>query len=235
MRVLSLFTVVFALAFASCNQGSETAKLNNEIDSMSYAYGVYMASNVENPDFKEVEKDVLLQGMKAALLDSNTALFNKEEAYKILDVYFKKKQEAKSKELSEEGIKWLQENGKKEGVTTTASGLEYEVLLEGTGAKPTAADRVRVHYTGTLLDGKVFDSSVQRGEPIVFPLSGVIKGWTEGIQLMSVGSKYKFYIPYNLAYGERGEPRAGIKPYATLIFEVELLEINPEETKAMPK
>jgi len=235
MRVLSLFTVVLALAFASCNnmetKKEEAVKLTSEIDSMSYAYGVYMASNVDNPDFKEINKEILLKGMKSALLDSNSALFNKEEAYKILDTYFKRKQEIKSKELSEEGIKWLQENGKKEGITTTASGLEYEVLSEGTGAKPTATDKVKVHYTGTLIDGTVFDSSVQRGEPLVFPLNGVIPGWTEGIQLMSVGSKYKFYIPYNLAYGERGEPRAGIKPYTTLIFEVELIEINPKETK----
>jgi len=238
MRVLSLFTIVLALAFASCNnmdtkKENETVKLNNEIDSMSYAYGVYMAGNVDNPDFKEINKEVLLKGMDAALLDTNGALFNKEEAYKILDAYFKKKQEVKSKELSEEGIKWLEENGKREGVKTTASGLQYEVISEGTGAKPTANDKVKVHYTGTFIDGKVFDSSVQRGEPIVFPLNGVIRGWTEGIQLMSVGSKYKFFIPYNLAYGERGSQ--AIPPYATLIFEVELLDINPVESKTMPK
>jgi len=234
MRVLSLFTVVLALAFASCNntntkenEEKETVKLINEVDSMSYAYGVYMAGNVDNPDFKEINKEVLLKGINAALLDTNGALFNKEEAYKILDAYFKKKQEAKSKELSEEGIKWLEENGKREGVITTASGLQYEVLSEGTGAKPTATDKVKVHYTGTFIDGKIFDSSVQRGEPIVFPLNGVIRGWTEGIQLMTIGSKYKFYIPYNLAYGERG--REGIPPFSTLIFEVELIEINPAQ------
>jgi len=235
MKVLSLFTIVLALAFASCNnmntKKEEAVKLNTEIDSMSYAYGVYMASNVDNPDFKEINKEILLKGMRAELLDTNSVLLNKEDAYKILDAYFKKKQEVKAKELSAEGIKWLEENGKKEGITTTASGLEYEVITDGTGAKPTGTDKVKVNYTGTLIDGTVFDSSVKRGTPATFPLNAVIPGWTEGIQLMSVGSKYKFYIPYNLAYGERGEPRAGIKPYSTLIFEVELLEINPTEAK----
>jgi FKBP-type peptidyl-prolyl cis-trans isomerase len=121
-----------------------------------------------------------------------------------------------------------QKNGKREGVKTTASGLQYEVLKPGTGAKPAATDTVKVHYHGTLIDGAVFDSSVDRGEPISFPLNGVIKGWTEGVQLMPVGSKYKFVIPSELAYGERG---AGgkIGPNATLIFEVELLAIEAEK------
>ena len=124
----------------------------------------------------------------------------------------------------DEGVKFLAENGKKKGVTTTASGLQYEVLKEGTGPKPLATDQVNVHYHGTLIDGKVFDSSVERGEPITFPLQGVIKGWTEGVQLMPVGSKWRFTIPSDLAYGDQG---AGddIGPGETLIFDVELLGI----------
>ena len=130
-----------------------------------------------------------------------------------------------SAKAKEEGEKFLAENAKREGVKTTASGLQYEVLEATLGQKPKATDSVRVHYEGTLIDGTVFDSSYKRGESIAFPLNGVIKGWTEGLQLMSVGSKYKFFIPYQLAYGERGAG-ASIPPYAALIFIVELLGIE---------
>ena len=130
-----------------------------------------------------------------------------------------------SAKAKEEGEKFLAENAKREGVKTTNSGLQYEVLETTLGQKPKATDTVRVHYEGTLIDGTVFDSSYKRGESIAFPLNGVIKGWTEGLQLMSVGSKYKFFIPYQLAYGERGAG-ASIPPYAALIFTVELLGID---------
>ena len=130
-----------------------------------------------------------------------------------------------STKAKEEGEKFLAENAKREGVKTTASGLQYEVLEATIGQKPKASDSVRVHYEGMLIDGTVFDSSYKRGESIAFPLNGVIKGWTEGLQLMSVGSKYKFFIPYQLAYGERGAG-ASIPPYAALIFTVELLGIE---------
>ena len=130
-----------------------------------------------------------------------------------------------STKAKEEGEKFLAENAKREGVKTTASGLQYEVLEATIGQKPKATDSVKVHYEGTLIDGTVFDSSYKRGESISFPLNGVIKGWTEGLQLMSVGSKYKFFIPYQLAYGERGAG-ASIPPYAALIFTVELLGIE---------
>lgn len=130
-----------------------------------------------------------------------------------------------SAKAKEEGEKFLVENAKREGVKVTASGLQYEVLEATIGQKPKATDSVRVHYEGTLIDGTVFDSSYKRGESIAFPLNGVIKGWTEGLQLMSVGSKYKFFIPYQLAYGEHGAG-ASIPPYAALIFTVELLGIE---------
>ena len=130
-----------------------------------------------------------------------------------------------STKAKEEGEKFLAENAKREGVKVTASGLQYEVLEATLGQKPKATDTVKVHYEGTLIDGTVFDSSYKRGESISFPLNGVIKGWTEGLQLMSVGSKYKFFIPYQLAYGERGAG-ASIPPYAALIFTVELLGIK---------
>jgi len=130
-----------------------------------------------------------------------------------------------SAKAKEEGEAFLANNAKREGVKTTASGLQYEVLEATIGQKPKASDTVRVHYEGTLIDGTVFDSSYKRGESISFPLNGVIKGWTEGLQLMSVGSKYKFFIPYQLAYGERGAG-GSIPPYAALIFTVELLGIE---------
>ena len=130
-----------------------------------------------------------------------------------------------SAKAKEEGEKFLAENAKREGVKVTSSGLQYEVLDATIGQKPKATDSVRVHYEGTLIDGTVFDSSYKRGESIAFPLNGVIKGWTEGLQLMSVGSKYKFFIPYQLAYGEHGAG-ASIPPYAALIFTVELLGIE---------
>ena len=130
-----------------------------------------------------------------------------------------------SAKAKEEGEKFLAENAKREGVKVTASGLQYEVLEATLGQKPKATDTVKVHYEGTLIDGTVFDSSYKRGESISFPLNGVIKGWTEGLQLMSVGSKYKFFIPYQLAYGERGAG-GSIPPYAALIFTVELLGIE---------
>lgn len=125
----------------------------------------------------------------------------------------------------EAGQQFLEANAKKEGVSTTASGLQYKVVTQGDGAQPTATDTVKVHYRGTFIDGKTFDSSYDRGEPISFPLNRVIKGWTEGVQLMSVGSTYEFYIPYTLAYGENGAGGV-IPPYATLIFQVELLGIE---------
>jgi FKBP-type peptidyl-prolyl cis-trans isomerase len=127
--------------------------------------------------------------------------------------------------MQEEGQKFLAENAKKEGVVTTPSGLQYKVLDAGYGSRPKATETVKVHYKGTFIDGKTFDSSYDRGEPISFPLNGVIAGWTEGVQLMPVGAKYEFYIPYNLAYGERGAGGV-IPPYATLIFVVELLGIE---------
>lgn len=146
------------------------------------------------------------------------------EAFQIIAAQIQEKQAEQAKELSKEGEAFLAENAKKDGVVVTESGLQYEVITQGTGEKPTAASTVRTHYHGQLIDGTVFDSSVQRGEPAEFPVNGVIAGWTEALQLMPVGSKYKLTIPYNLAYGERGAGGA-IGPYSTLVFEVELLEI----------
>jgi FKBP-type peptidyl-prolyl cis-trans isomerase FklB len=166
-----------------------------------------------------------MNGINDVLSDKSEPKISNAEAQKILQEYFSKQQELKSKKAIEEGENFLAENGKKKGVTTLESGLQYEVITKGEGAKPTLNDQVTTHYHGTLIDGTVFDSSVERGQPATFPVSGVIKGWTEALQLMSVGSKWKLFVPYNLAYGERGAG-ANIGPFTTLIFEVELISIN---------
>lgn len=150
-----------------------------------------------------------------------------QEAQQLLNTYFTKlqaEQEVASADKRKAGEEFLKENAKREGVITLKSGLQYEIMVEGNGVIPTAKDKVKVHYHGTLIDGSVFDSSVQRGEPAVFGVTQVIQGWVEALQLMPVGSKWKLFIPYNLAYGERGAGSM-IQPYSALIFEVELLDI----------
>ena len=146
------------------------------------------------------------------------------EAQQIVNTFLQKQQEEMGKAVREDGERFLAENAKKEGVTVLPSGLQYTVIKEGNGAKPLATDRVKCHYEGTLPNGTIFDSSYKRGEPAVFPLNGVIAGWTEGVQLMNEGAKYRFFIPYHLAYGERGAGQA-IPPYAALVFDVELIEV----------
>ncbi len=201
--------------------------------------GAGMYSNVKNdPDnflgFKDVKliSEAVCKGLSDALLNADKALMSPTEANEYLDGINQREIERRAEEkklenadVIEAGEKYLEENGKREGVITTESGLQYEVLVEGNGPKPAATDKVKVHYHGTTIDGTVFDSSVERGEPTSFPLNQVIKGWTEGVQLMPVGSKYRFVIPYDLAYGERGAGES-IKPFSTLIFEVELLSIE---------
>jgi FKBP-type peptidyl-prolyl cis-trans isomerase len=226
LLILALVTVT------SCNQmKNSTLKigavtLTTPTDTASYALGVNMASNVKNMGMDEINLQAFAKAFQDVYANEKLQI-TEAESNPILQTYFTSLMEKKAATSLEEGKKWLDENGKKSGVKTTASGLQYEVMNEGTGPKPTAESTVKVHYHGTGIDGKVFDSSVDRGEPVEFPLNGVIKGWTEGVQLMSVGSKYKFYIPGELAYGPRPPQGSGIAPNATLIFEVQLLEILP--------
>ena len=205
------------------------SSFKNEVDSVSYLLGVAIATNITN-DLKEGNTDLILKGMKDKL-KGNTELIT-DPTNQLLNSYFQKKQHEKIQQEEQlgqlakaEGEKFLQENKKNKKVKVTPSGLQYEILKEGKGEKPTETSQVKVHYHGTTIDGKVFDSSVDRGEPIVFGLNQVIKGWTEGVQLMPIGSKFKFYIPQELAYGENA-PSPAIKPYSTLIFEVELIGIE---------
>jgi FKBP-type peptidyl-prolyl cis-trans isomerase len=178
---------------------------------------------------KDLNIDALSQGLKDVINGVDTIDMNNVNT--ILNGYMRKLEAAESQKYLEEGEKFLAKNKERSEVKTTESGLQYEVLKEGTGPKPVATDEVTVHYHGTLIDGTVFDSSVDRGEPATFPLNRVISGWTEGLQLMSVGSKYKFYIPSNLAYGQRPRPGGPIKPNMALIFEVELISISTPPAK----
>ena len=191
----------------------------------SYALGANIGENFKTTGI-ELIYDFFLQGVQDGMNGTNKLSQNEMQAiFNQLNEELQKRQLAEVEVEKEKGRAFLAENGKKEGVVTTSSGLQYKVITMGTGAKPTATDKVRVHYHGTTLDGEVFDSSVQRGETIAFPLNQVIKGWTEGLQLMPIGSKFIFYIPSDLAYGDRGAGPS-IKPGATLIFEVELFGIE---------
>lgn len=179
----------------------------------------------------EANVDDLIAGFIQAIKGDSAAMkMTPQEAQQYLQTYFVEAQAREAAKSKEEGEKFLAENKTKEGVITTESGLQYQVITEGTGLKPTAEDRVKVHYTGTLLDGTKFDSSVDRGEPAEFGVSQVIKGWTEGLQIMPAGSKYIFWIPSELAYGERGAGQ-DIKPNSVLKFEVELLEVIKADAK----
>ena len=194
------------------------------MDKVSYALGLSLGQNMASSGVKTIEFDDLVAGMKAIMNKEKPAI-SFDEAQEVLNTFFAELEAKVAGQAKAEGEAFLAENAKREGVIVTGSGLQYEVLTAAEGKKPKATDKVKVHYEGTLIDGTVFDSSYRRGEAISFGLNQVIKGWTEGVQLMSVGAKYKFFIPYNLAYGERGAG-AQIPPYAALIFTVELLDIE---------
>ena len=200
------------------------------MDKNSYALGMSIAHNMMTSGIQMIEFEDFMAGVKAVLTGSEPAV-SFQEAGQLLDKYFaeieaaqKAEAAAMSKAMREEGEAFLKMNAEKEGVVVLPSGLQYKVLAEGSGKMPAATDKVKCHYEGTFLNGAKFDSSYDRNEPAVFGLNQVIAGWTEGVQLMSEGSKYEFYIPYNLAYGEHGAPGA-IPPFATLKFVVELIEV----------
>lgn len=235
LKPLSLLPTALAVSLlAACAQsgdsGSSKTELSSDAQKFGYAIGVDLGQSLQ-----PVKDDVDIAALKAGLDDAfNSRDLRLDDAARdeVKDTVSARMQQRQMEERTaqaskalEEGSKFLAENGKREGVKTTASGLQYEVLTEGKGVKPTAADNVTVHYKGTLINGEEFDSSYSRGQPASFPLANVIGGWTEGVQLMSPGAKYKFYIPPALAYGERG---AGVRigPNSTLIFEVELLSVE---------
>lgn len=198
--------------------------IDNPNDKLSYALGVNVADNVKRQGLEEVNPEAIAQGFADYYAD-DSLLIAPQEAIQMLQQHFQGIQQAKTDEAMQEGLTFLAQNASREEVTELPSGLQYEVLKEGNGPKPALTDKVKTHYHGTLIDGTVFDSSVERGEPISFAVQGVIPGWTEALQLMPVGSKWKLYIPSNLAYGPRGQGQK-IGPNSTLIFEIELLAIE---------
>jgi FKBP-type peptidyl-prolyl cis-trans isomerase FklB len=193
---------------------------------VSYGVGRQLGDQLRNNPFKEFDVSAVQAGLADAIAHSASQVSDEDlnAAFSVVSKKMQELEQAAAKEMSAEGEKFLAENAKRDEVTVTESGLQYEVLATGDGEKPTAASTVRTHYHGTFINGDIFDSSVDRGQPAEFPIGGVIPGWTEALQLMTEGSKWRLYVPYHLAYGEQGSQGA-IPPYSTLVFEVELLAI----------
>lgn len=191
----------------------------------SLAIGVSIGQSLKSQDLSELDTNLLVKGITQVFANQELN-FSEQEANAAIQEYVNQQKEKFHKVTKEEGELFLKENANKSGVNTTPSGLQYEVLVEGKGLKPVKSDNVSVHYHGTLIDGTVFDSSVQRGQPATFGVQQVIAGWTEALQLMPTGSKYRLYIPQELAYGATPHPGGPIKPYSALIFDVELLSVN---------
>jgi FKBP-type peptidyl-prolyl cis-trans isomerase len=259
MKVVCACAVILAMALTACGgddakgggdakaaveakappQAPAQTELKTPAQKLSYVLGTEIGKSLKTIDM-EIDSTVFLRGMQDSM-KGGTPLITPEQAEAVkmeVATMMQEEQQRKTKTLAEknqkEGEAYIAANAKKDGVKTTGSGLQYAVVKEGTGAKPKATDQVSVHYVGTLIDGTEFDSSRRRNQPAVFPVDGVIPGWTEGLQLMSVGSTYRFVIPAKLAYGERGAGRA-IGPNATLLFEVELLGIEkPEGSVSLP-
>lgn len=224
-------TVIVAMGISatSCDSSQKSASLKTAADSVSYAIGVSTGAgykeNLKTLPGEKANVDDLIAGFIQAIKGDTTALkMTPQAAQAYIQTYFMEASAREAAKVKEEGEKFLTENKAKSGIITTESGLQYQVVTEGTGVKPTAEDKVKVHYTGTLLDGTKFDSSVDRGEPFETSVGQVIKGWTEVLQLMPVGSKYIIWVPSELAYGQQGAGQ-DIKPNSALKFEIELLEI----------
>jgi len=232
MQIKSLVVTLVAgtLFLGSCNTfKSSKIELKTLADSAAYAIGIDIGNNIKKnlptaPGGKDLDQKIILAAFTNAL-NGNPSQIDSLKITTTTQSYFMKAQQVESGKAGEAGKKFLADNGKRPEVKTTASGLQYEIIKEGTGPKPLATDTVVVHYHGTTIEGKVFDSSVDRKEPAKFPVNQVIPGWTEALQLMPVGSKWRLVIPSALAYGERGAG-ADIKPNAVLVFTVELLEIK---------
>ena len=227
MKFKVLVLTALLLGLAACEKKDEAqtrTSLETDDDRFSYGLGMVIGERVLK-QYGDVDYDLLLQGIKAQHKDQET-LISLDDAGEAINAKLEMEFAEQSEANKKRGQDYLKANAEKEGVQVTASGLQYLEITAGDGPKPTETDEVTVHYRGTLIDGTEFDSSYSRGSPATFPLNQVIPGWTEGVQLMSVGSKFQFVIPYELGYGERGAG-GSIGPFETLVFEVELLEIKP--------
>jgi len=233
MRYNKLVILLIVSAFSFTNVDAQRKKSNKtkevnimetELDTVSYSLGVSISANIKAQGMDSISVDAFAKALKDSYEGDSTSI-SVDEANKHLQDYFGGLQAKKVSEAKKGGIDFLAANAKKEGITSLTSGLQYEVIVEGNGAKPSATSKVTTHYHGTTIDGKVFDSSVERGQPAQFGVNQVIAGWTEALQLMAVGSKWRLFIPSDLAYGERGAG-ADIPPHAALIFEVELISID---------
>ena len=216
------FLIVLSLMVGGFTINAQNLK--TEMEKVSYSLGVNVAKSVKSQGLESIDADAVARAFKD-VFENNKLEVSEEESNAILQEYFTKLASKANDANLAEGKKFLEENAKRDGVVTTASGLQYEVLKKGEGDSPKETDKVTVHYHGTLIDGTVFDSSVDRGQPATFPVNGVIPGWVEALQLMSPGAKFKLFIPSPLAYGERGAG-GSIGPNATLVFEVELFSIG---------
>lgn len=226
-KLLVIFAGVLLIA-AGCKTSNQVNarldQLNTAADSLSYALGVSIGQNLKEQGIENLNYSALAQGMEEQY--NEEAMMTPADADDYVRNTFTEIRQEQERAAKQEGLDFLEENQGKEGVKTSASGLQYKILVEGDGPSPVATDEVTVHYEGRLIDGTVFDSSYERGQPATFPLSGVIPGWTEGLQYLNVGGKAELYIPSDLGYGARQAPGGKIPPYSTLIFTVELLEIS---------
>lgn len=224
---LAASVAVLSLVLAGCdNKAADSADLKTPAQKASYGIGLSMGKNLSQEGMDDLDSQAVALGIEDALAKKNQRLTDEElmEAFGFLQARAQERMSALNDEAAKAGADFLVENAKRDGVQTTESGLQYEVVKKAEGAQPKVSDVVSVHYQGTLVDGSVFDSSIERGEPVEFPVGGVIPGWVEGLQLMKVGEKYKFYIPSELAYGAQS-PTPAIPANSTLVFEVELLDI----------
>jgi len=227
MKHLAFIFAAFTLVLPLFGQ-EKSPPLKDQKDKFSYSIGVNIGSNLSKQNIP-VNPDAITAGIKDAIAGKPQLTPDQiKEVMATFEKDMEQKQKAAGEKNASEGTKFLEENKKKDGVKTTGSGLQYKALKQGTGAQPKESDTVTVNYRGTLINGTEFDSSYKRGQAATFPLSGVIKGWTEGLQLMKVGSKYQLFVPPNLGYGDRAVG-PDISPNSTLIFEVELLDIKPAE------
>jgi FKBP-type peptidyl-prolyl cis-trans isomerase FklB len=219
--IILTFLLIPSFVFAQ----KPAIQMNGEIDSVSYCMGVMIGKSLKMGGFKDFNEKLFMQAISEMLADKET-LVKPEQADPIIRNYFMKLQSQKGSANIEIGKKFLDENKKKPGIISLPSGLQYKIIKDGQGVSPTTNDKVTVHYHGTLIDGKVFDSSVQRGKPIQLAVNGVIKGWTEALQIMKPGAKWQLFVPPDLGYGEQNVP--GIEPNSVLIFEVELISVDKE-------